>query len=121
MDIARTGSSANRNADCPLSGGTADWGCFRSVTTRNRSVTIDFNCRWPLSSGNGRFDHCQSSGGNGRFRPSAADFMRYEGERRKGRTWNPTLLSRSLRPRAISSPYTGRRNVSPRVEKEQGA
>ncbi|RWV85568.1 hypothetical protein BHE74_00014998 [Ensete ventricosum] len=27
---------ADRNADCPLPGGNADWGCFRPVTTRNR-------------------------------------------------------------------------------------
>ncbi|RRT75452.1 hypothetical protein B296_00031212, partial [Ensete ventricosum] len=35
----------------PLPGGTANWSNFRPVTTRNRSVTIDFDRRQPLSRG----------------------------------------------------------------------
>ncbi|RRT52121.1 hypothetical protein B296_00044977 [Ensete ventricosum] len=38
-----TSPLADRNADHPLLGSTADWGCFRLVTTRNRSVTVDFD------------------------------------------------------------------------------
>ncbi|RRT60004.1 hypothetical protein B296_00022702 [Ensete ventricosum] len=45
-----TGLPTDRYADSPLSGGTADWGCFRPVTTRNRLVTIDFD-RWRSISG----------------------------------------------------------------------
>ncbi|RRT43858.1 hypothetical protein B296_00042687 [Ensete ventricosum] len=61
-----TGLPVDRNADRSLPGGTVDWGCFRPVTTRNRPITLDFDRRLPLS------------GGNGRFRSSVVDFMRYQ-------------------------------------------
>ncbi|RWW26216.1 hypothetical protein BHE74_00008394 [Ensete ventricosum] len=47
--MVRTGPPANRYANRPLSGGTADWGCFHPITTRNRLVTVDFDRRQPLS------------------------------------------------------------------------
>ncbi|RZR80875.1 hypothetical protein BHM03_00006980 [Ensete ventricosum] len=36
-----------------VQGNTIDWGCFRPVTARNRSVTVDFDCLHPLPSGIG--------------------------------------------------------------------
>ncbi|RZR82731.1 hypothetical protein BHM03_00009220 [Ensete ventricosum] len=44
--VVHTGLPVDRYMDCPLLGGTIDfWGCFRPVTTRNRSVMVDFNRR----------------------------------------------------------------------------
>ncbi|RWV84564.1 hypothetical protein BHE74_00046369 [Ensete ventricosum] len=44
--------SANRSiCRLPLSGGTIDWVCFCLVTSRNRSVTVNFNRRRSLPSG----------------------------------------------------------------------
>ncbi|RZR72079.1 hypothetical protein BHM03_00010243 [Ensete ventricosum] len=65
---------------------TVDWGCFRSVTTQNRPVTVDFDRRGPLS------------GDNGQFRSLAADFGWYqsrekeeEGEEEEERGVSATL------------------------------
>ncbi|RWW22997.1 hypothetical protein GW17_00012770 [Ensete ventricosum] len=38
-------------ADRPLPGGTINRGCFRPITARNTSVTVDFDRRCPLSGG----------------------------------------------------------------------
>ncbi|RWW39605.1 hypothetical protein BHE74_00055053, partial [Ensete ventricosum] len=118
LDIAHiyvhTGPLVDRNVDHPLPGGTANWGCFRLITTQNRLVKVDFDRRWSLS------------GGNGRFRLSAADFGRYqprekeeegEEEEEKGEhgVWccSPDPFARVIRHlRAISSPRTGRKNVA---------
>ncbi|RWW12254.1 hypothetical protein BHE74_00051638 [Ensete ventricosum] len=105
------------DADRPLPGGTAYWGCFLPVSTRNRSITV-------------HFDFCRLlSGGNDRFRLSAVNFGRYqsmekeekgeeEGEE-KGepgvRVALPILIHRL---RAMSSPRVGRRNISSRGEKK---
>ncbi|RRT80367.1 hypothetical protein B296_00012233 [Ensete ventricosum] len=95
-----TGPPADQYTDRPLPGSTADWGCFRLVTTRNRPVTVDF----------------------GRCQPREGERIR--GRRRRGRrkTCSPVLLFAHTicRPRAISSPRAGRRNVSPHGEKERG-
>ncbi|RRT51524.1 hypothetical protein B296_00051071 [Ensete ventricosum] len=62
--MVHTDPLADRYVDRSLPSGTINWGCFRPVTTRNRSITIDFDHRRLLS------------GGNNRFRPSAADISR---------------------------------------------
>ncbi|RWW35582.1 hypothetical protein BHE74_00059474 [Ensete ventricosum] len=122
--VVHTGPPADRYTDHPLLGGIANWGCFHLVTTQNRPVMVDFDCRWLLSDDNSR------------FRPSVVDFGRYqprEGERRIGRrrkrgrsrgrrkTRSPVLLfARAIYCSwAISSPHAGRRNVSTR-EKDRG-
>ncbi|RZR71655.1 hypothetical protein BHM03_00006237 [Ensete ventricosum] len=38
-------SAADWYDDCSLLGGTVDWGCFRLVIARNRSVMVDFHRR----------------------------------------------------------------------------
>lgn len=43
--VVRTGPSADRYVDRPLPGSTIDWGCFHPITTRNQSVTVDFDRR----------------------------------------------------------------------------
>ncbi|RRT39773.1 hypothetical protein B296_00058907 [Ensete ventricosum] len=48
---ARIGPPANWYANHLLWSGTIDWGCFRPVTTRNRLVTIDFDCRCLMKGG----------------------------------------------------------------------
>ncbi|RWV80421.1 hypothetical protein GW17_00058310, partial [Ensete ventricosum] len=127
LDIAHidvhTGPLVDRNVDHPLPGGTANWGCFRLITTQNRLVKVDFDRRWSLS------------GGNGRFRLSAADFGRYqprekeeegEEEEEKGEhgVWccSPDPFARVIRHlRAISSPRTGRKNVATHSNLCEGA
>ncbi|RWW75942.1 hypothetical protein BHE74_00016031 [Ensete ventricosum] len=47
----RTGPPVDRYVDRPLADSTFDWGCFRLVITRNRSVAIDFDRRRPLKGG----------------------------------------------------------------------
>ncbi|RWW35333.1 hypothetical protein BHE74_00059770 [Ensete ventricosum] len=66
MGTTRIGPPVDRYTDRLLSGGIADWGYFLPVTTRNRSIMIDFDHRRPLSSDNDR------------FRSSLADFGRYQ-------------------------------------------
>ncbi|RZR94217.1 hypothetical protein BHM03_00022870 [Ensete ventricosum] len=49
--VVRTGPPADWYADHPRSGGTARQRLFPPVTTRNRLVTVNFDCRWPISGG----------------------------------------------------------------------
>ncbi|RRT63954.1 hypothetical protein B296_00030714 [Ensete ventricosum] len=44
-----TGPPTNRYTDRSLLGDTIDWACFHPITVRNRSVTVDFDHRHPLS------------------------------------------------------------------------
>ncbi|RWV79269.1 hypothetical protein GW17_00059625, partial [Ensete ventricosum] len=74
-----------------LSGGIADWGYFHSVTTRNRPVTFDFDCRFSLLSGNNL------------FRPSPTDFGWYQSREKKKRKKENMEYGIALRLRAISS------------------
>ncbi|RRT83944.1 hypothetical protein B296_00004302 [Ensete ventricosum] len=68
MDTARTGRYVLVRS---LPGGTVVWGCFCPVMTQNRLVTVNFGRRRLLS------------GSNGRFRPSVADFGRYQPREKK--------------------------------------
>ncbi|RRT45314.1 hypothetical protein B296_00044900 [Ensete ventricosum] len=88
----RAGSPVDWNADCPLPGGTVNWGCFRPATTRNRLVTVDFDRRRPISDGICR----------GRKKKRE--------KKKKNLETDATLLILIHRPRAISSPCAGRRN-----------
>ncbi|RWW59118.1 hypothetical protein BHE74_00033961 [Ensete ventricosum] len=49
--VVRTGPPADWYADHLRSGGTARQRLFPPVTTRNRLVTVNFDCRWPISGG----------------------------------------------------------------------
>ncbi|RWW81962.1 hypothetical protein BHE74_00009608 [Ensete ventricosum] len=85
-------------------GPLADWGCFRPVTTKNRSVMVDFNL------------HQLLSGGNGRFRPSATDFGWYqprEKEEEGEEKGEPGVWRYSLDPSPAGDFF------SPHGEKEQ--
>ncbi|RWW78881.1 hypothetical protein BHE74_00012881 [Ensete ventricosum] len=108
MDTARTGRYVPVRS---LPGGTVVWGCFCPVTTQNRLVTVNFGRRRLLS------------GSNGRFRPSVADFGRYQPREKKRENLESgaALPIPIRRPRVIFSPRAGRRNVSLCKEKEQGA
>ncbi|RWW11710.1 hypothetical protein GW17_00024658 [Ensete ventricosum] len=72
---------------------------------RNRLVPINFDCHRPISGGINR----------GREKEE-------EGEEKPGvLSSRRQRIARAIRhPRAISSPREGRRNVSPRGEKERG-
>ncbi|RRT74530.1 hypothetical protein B296_00030959 [Ensete ventricosum] len=85
-------------------GPLVDWGCFRPVTTKNRSVMVDFNL------------HQLLLGGNGRFRPSATDFGWYqlrEKEEEGEEKGEPGVWRYSLDPSPAGDFF------SPHGEKEQ--
>ncbi|RZS13960.1 hypothetical protein BHM03_00045603, partial [Ensete ventricosum] len=46
-----TSPLVGRYMDCPPPGCTIDWGCFRLIIVRNRSVTVDFDRCRPLPGG----------------------------------------------------------------------
>ncbi|RRT39396.1 hypothetical protein B296_00030216, partial [Ensete ventricosum] len=64
-----------RYADHPLSGDTTDWGGFRPITARNRSVTVDFDhCRLlPGSISQGRRGRREEEGKPGDLVPLFLD------------------------------------------------
>ncbi|RWW39441.1 hypothetical protein BHE74_00055233 [Ensete ventricosum] len=99
--MVRTGPLVDRNADCSLSGGTIDWGCFRLVTIRNRSIMVDFDCRRPLSEEEG-----EKKGEPGVWRCSPDPFFVRAICRPRDRLW------------AISSPTLGE-ETSPRMRRNE--
>ncbi|RWW85185.1 hypothetical protein BHE74_00006160 [Ensete ventricosum] len=108
VQAVHTSPPADRYVDCPLLGGTVSWGCFCPVITY-----------WSISTSASDFEQYQPREGEGRR------------SRRKTRSRDALPLRYPLpvqsiarqqrnRPRAISSPNAGRRNVSPCGEKERG-
>ncbi|RZR88657.1 hypothetical protein BHM03_00016277 [Ensete ventricosum] len=90
------GPPVDRYVDRPLSSGIADRGCFHLVTIRNRSVTINFNCHWSISSGisRGREKEEEGEEEEGEEKPRvrrcsslAGDFFSLHGEKKHLPTW----------------------------------
>ncbi|RRT71827.1 hypothetical protein B296_00035092, partial [Ensete ventricosum] len=88
-------SGTYRYADYPLPSDIADWGCFRPVTTKNRSSTTE--------------------GGRKKKRGKNLESVDPSPTRSIARD----TRERFLCPRATSSPRAGRRNISPCGEKER--
>ncbi|RWV80037.1 hypothetical protein GW17_00058744 [Ensete ventricosum] len=102
-----TGPPVDRYAYRPLSGGIADWSCFRPIITRNRPLSVDFDHRRPLSGDNDRFRAASAEGG----RKKKWEKKKRERKRQKKNLESALLFPYAIyRPWAISSPRVGRRN-----------
>ncbi|RWW67442.1 hypothetical protein BHE74_00025114 [Ensete ventricosum] len=108
IQVVHTSPPTDRYIDRLLSGSTADWGCFRPVTTRNRPSAVDFGGinqgREKEEGGEGAWSHVRC------YSQVPPCYLSLAGEESPTRS---VARGRFLRKRAIPSPSAGRHFVSP--------